>query len=76
MPKTGLSFRFSVVLFTSLFFAFCSCSAFSEEAALKVEDVIAKPVSTEETEDLEIDGGVDAEALKPRNEADQRTCEN
>ena len=70
MPKTGLSFRFSVVLFTSLFFVFCSCAAFSEEATLKVEDGIAKPVSTEETEDLKIDGGVGAEALKPRNEAE------
>jgi len=74
MSKAELSFSFSVVLFSALFFAFCNSAALPEETELKAKDVNSNPVGTEETEDLKTDGGINAdfspetEALKSRLE--------
>ena len=72
MSKAELSFSFSVVLFSALFFAFCNSAALPEETELKAKDVNSNPVGTEE--DFKADGAINAdssqetEALKLRLE--------
>lgn len=77
MFKAALSFSFPVVLYPALFFAFCSCAAFPEETAWKLEDGKVDPVWTEDTIDVETDGDFPEEtkALNLRDKGDPTDLE-